>query len=333
MAILKRSASGTYFAITAYRTGHLVFCRATQFDTTIFSATRTSAPAEAPAPRAGEHRVRSRGAYPARVLAATCGLFGLVVGSFLNVVIHRVPRKESIVRPGSHCPRCDAVLLLSSTCLCSRGSGSVVVAGSAESRFRPGTRRSSCSLPRSSVAAGCGSARRLPSRLPRSLRRARRHCRHRPRASHHPEGHRLPHPRCRGRPPRHRRGVGGRSGPRSCGLPWAGSGVDRLFAIHLIQPRGMGFGDVRLAAVLGFFLGWLGLAHVAPGFFPGVPLRRSRRFGPARHRPSEPPPGPPVRAVPGGRDHRGGAVRPAAPQRYPLLQAGSPVPLRTSGHP
>ena len=31
---------------------------------------------------------------------------GLVVGSFLNVVIHRVPRGESIVRPGSRCPDC-----------------------------------------------------------------------------------------------------------------------------------------------------------------------------------------------------------------------------------
>ncbi len=31
---------------------------------------------------------------------------GLVVGSFLNVVIHRVPRRASIVRPGSACPAC-----------------------------------------------------------------------------------------------------------------------------------------------------------------------------------------------------------------------------------
>ncbi len=30
-------------------------------------------------------------------------LFGLLFGSFLNVVIHRVPRGESIVTPGSHC--------------------------------------------------------------------------------------------------------------------------------------------------------------------------------------------------------------------------------------
>ena len=33
---------------------------------------------------------------------------GAVVGSFLNVVIHRYPRDESIVFPASHCPRCNA---------------------------------------------------------------------------------------------------------------------------------------------------------------------------------------------------------------------------------
>ena len=33
-------------------------------------------------------------------------LFGLVVGSFLNVVIHRVPNRESVVWPASHCPHC-----------------------------------------------------------------------------------------------------------------------------------------------------------------------------------------------------------------------------------
>lgn len=40
-------------------------------------------------------------------LAILCGVLGLLIGSFLNVVIWRVPRGESIVRPPSHCPSCD----------------------------------------------------------------------------------------------------------------------------------------------------------------------------------------------------------------------------------
>ena len=36
------------------------------------------------------------------------GLLGLLVGSFVNVVIHRLPRGESLNRPRSRCPSCGA---------------------------------------------------------------------------------------------------------------------------------------------------------------------------------------------------------------------------------
>ncbi len=37
-------------------------------------------------------------------------VFGLIVGSFLNVVIHRLPLKQDIVFRPSHCPRCQAAI-------------------------------------------------------------------------------------------------------------------------------------------------------------------------------------------------------------------------------
>lgn len=41
---------------------------------------------------------------------AVLALLGLLIGSFLNVVIYRVPRGESLVSPGSHCPSCETPL-------------------------------------------------------------------------------------------------------------------------------------------------------------------------------------------------------------------------------
>lgn len=38
--------------------------------------------------------------------AIIVGLFGLAVGSFLNVCIHRLPRGESVIAPPSRCPAC-----------------------------------------------------------------------------------------------------------------------------------------------------------------------------------------------------------------------------------
>jgi len=37
-------------------------------------------------------------------------LFGLVIGSFLNVCIHRIPQGQSIVRPRSRCPYCNHLI-------------------------------------------------------------------------------------------------------------------------------------------------------------------------------------------------------------------------------
>lgn len=46
-------------------------------------------------------------AYETWVLYILTGLLGLCIGSFLNVVIYRVPEKMSLAKPASHCPHCQ----------------------------------------------------------------------------------------------------------------------------------------------------------------------------------------------------------------------------------
>jgi len=41
------------------------------------------------------------------IITAVVFVIGLVIGSFSNVCIYRVPRNESLISPGSHCPQCN----------------------------------------------------------------------------------------------------------------------------------------------------------------------------------------------------------------------------------
>ena len=43
---------------------------------------------------------------PPFLVVVLAGVFGLMIGSFLNVCIARLPAGESIVFPGSRCPKC-----------------------------------------------------------------------------------------------------------------------------------------------------------------------------------------------------------------------------------
>jgi leader peptidase (prepilin peptidase)/N-methyltransferase len=47
---------------------------------------------------------------PAPLSLGFAFLLGACIGSFLNVVVWRLPRGESLVRPGSHCPACNAAI-------------------------------------------------------------------------------------------------------------------------------------------------------------------------------------------------------------------------------
>ncbi len=44
------------------------------------------------------------------LLIFACGLIGLIVGSFANVCVHRLPKGKSVVLPGSHCPACGKAI-------------------------------------------------------------------------------------------------------------------------------------------------------------------------------------------------------------------------------
>ena len=206
-------------------------------------------------------------------LVVGCGLLGLLVGSFLNVVVARVPAGRSVVRPGSRCPHCDSALrhrdtvpVLSWLALrgrcrsCTAAIGGrypfveLLTAGlfaAVALRFGP-----SWQLPAYLYLAATGVAlaaidldvRRLPDAIVLP--------------SYAVGGLLLALPAALD------------GSWAAYGRAWAGAGVLYAFylALALAHPAGMGFGDVKLAGVLGLHLGWLGWGELVAGTFLGFLL-------------------------------------------------------------
>jgi leader peptidase (prepilin peptidase)/N-methyltransferase len=190
-------------------------------------------------------------------LVVGCAILGLLVGSFLNVVIYRVPRGESIVSPRSACPACSSRIL---------GRDNVPVLSSARISARYPLIELICAGLFAGAAARVGLSWDLPAVLvflAGLLALACIDLEHLilPKriiypvlatlvamlvmaASANDEWHRL-------------------AVAAACALSW----FSIFFALNAASPRLLGFGDVRLAPVLGLGLGWLGIRYVLLGFF------------------------------------------------------------------
>jgi leader peptidase (prepilin peptidase) / N-methyltransferase len=201
-------------------------------------------------------------------VAALCGVLGLVIGSFLNVVIWRVPRGESIVRPPSHCPGCD-------TPIAPRDNIPVVSWLLLRGRCRHCRTRISVRYPAVELATAAlfvgvavkiGPHAALPAYLYLAAIAIAL-------ALIDLEHFRLPDPITL---PSYPVGIVLLLVAALVNSSWwpferALIGMAALFAFYdviaFIAPRGMGGGDVKLAGVLGLYLGWLGWAQLAVGAF------------------------------------------------------------------
>ncbi len=203
-------------------------------------------------------------------LVLVSGLAGLVVGSFLNVVIHRVPEKQSVVRPRSRCPRCNAPL---------RPRDNIPVVSWLLLRGRCRSCRATISvryplIEVATVALFVAAALRLgadpvlpaflvvfAALLAISAVDLERFI----------VPNRILYPALFIAAPLLVVAAvvdGEWSSLRDAALggllAWG-----LLFAVHMASPKGMGFGDVRLAGLIGMLLGWLSLGHVLLGLFLG----------------------------------------------------------------
>jgi leader peptidase (prepilin peptidase)/N-methyltransferase len=203
-------------------------------------------------------------------VGVVCAVFGLAFGSFANVVIHRVPAKRSIVSPPSACPACDSPiaardnipvvswLLLRGRCRACRHPIAarylMVELGVAVLFALVGWRvGATWALPGYLVFAWTlvvvavidGETRKIPNRLIYPLT-----------------------PALLGLLV----AAGLLTGEPGWALRALLGGIAAfavLLGIALISPRGMGMGDVKLAAFIGIGLGYLSWGHVLLGIFGG----------------------------------------------------------------
>ncbi|WP_370963018.1 A24 family peptidase [Amycolatopsis sp. cg9] len=206
------------------------------------------------------------------VLVVAAAVLGLLVGSFLNVVVHRVPRGESVVRPASRCPGCGQEI---------RARHNVPVLGWLVLRGRCAGCGSRISVRYPLVELGTAilfvllALRLGPPDLPAylyfgaigiALALIDLDCRRLPDAIVLPAYPVL--------------AVLLAASAWYRGDWWsltrAGIGGAALFAFYLLlalaHPKGMGFGDVKLAGLLGGILGYLSWTALVLGAFGGFLL-------------------------------------------------------------
>lgn len=202
------------------------------------------------------------------LVVALSAVLGLMVGSFLNVVVWRVPRGESVVNPPSHCPRCDSPLrardnvpVLSWLLL----RGRCHSCGEPISKRYPLVELATAGL-FALMAAVVGPHADLPAFLylaaiSVSLALIDIDTRRLPNAivlPSYPVALVL-------------LGVAAVVDDRGTDLIRAVAAGGALFVFYLllvlVYPKGMGFGDVKLSGVLGIYLGWVGWGALAVGAF------------------------------------------------------------------
>src|SRR5262245_25632662 len=204
------------------------------------------------------------------LVAAISGLYGLVIGSFLNVVIWRVPRHGALVRPPSHCPKCETNLAV-------RDNIPVVSWLMLRGRCRYCDTAISPRYPAielltgvlfAAVGARFSHSWALPAYLVLTAALIALSFID---LEHYILPNRILYPTdvamivllAGASALEHDWGAYGRA---------AIAGVVAFaifYVIHFVSPRGMGFGDVRLSFLLGFSLGWLGWGEVFGGLFAG----------------------------------------------------------------